>query len=176
MTVQNLPHPDVFRKLLRYCPHSGDFFWLPRPEVVFSRKSDFSHWNNRYAGNKAGCIDARGYVRIKLFGKMIAAHRMAWAFEFDCWPIDEIDHLNGVKSDNKISNLRCVSKSVNQRNKKLQANNKSGVPGVRFLQRSRGWEVRVCEMYVGHFASLDDAIMARKRAEKNMNFGPSNGK
>lgn len=87
----------------------------------------FTHKDGRVAGNK----NLHGYVRIGLHGKTHAAHRLAWLYVYGEFPKGHIDHINGVRDDNRISNLREVSKSGNSRNqRKAHSNSTTGFLGV----------------------------------------------
>ena len=85
---------------LQYDPETGHFTWqINHPRVR--------------RGMVAGAKNAGGYVHIKVCGRDYYAHRLAWFFTFGRWPVDTIDHINGVKSDNRISNLRELSREQN---------------------------------------------------------------
>lgn len=81
-------------------------------------------------GSEAGCVKACGYIRIQINGSMYSAHRIAWALHFGEWPTLSIDHINGIKTDNKISNLRDVSHRKNMMNSRIRKSNKCGFKGV----------------------------------------------
>ena len=59
-------------------------------------------------GSIAGTISKYGYIRIRIKNKAYFAHRLAWLYEYGVWPENEIDHINGEKSDNRLINLRKV--------------------------------------------------------------------
>jgi hypothetical protein len=84
---------------------------------VFTRKISL---NTRVkVGDVAGGKDTKGYVCIRVVGKTYKAHRLAWLYVYGNIPIAEIDHINGIKDDNRIANLRDVTKSVNQQNRRF---------------------------------------------------------
>ena len=94
------------RALLHYDPETG----------VFTRKVRTSNRIN--IGDVAGGKDAKGYICIRVDGKTYKAHRLAWLYMHGAWPTGEIDHINGVRDDNRITNLRNVTKSQNQQNQR----------------------------------------------------------
>lgn len=83
------------------------------------------------AGQKAGRVQADGYLMIGFKGKKVLAHRLAWFFVHGSWPHGEIDHIDGDKANNRIDNLRIVSRSQNMQNMKVaRKDNQSGFLGV----------------------------------------------
>ncbi|MCA0846099.1 HNH endonuclease signature motif containing protein [Salipiger thiooxidans] len=92
---------DLLKRRLAYDPSTGVLSWRDGPR----------------AGRQAGTISSGGYVVIFLEKKRIKAHRAAWAIHYGAAPKDQIDHINRVKTDNRISNLRDVTNTENQKNK-----------------------------------------------------------
>lgn len=110
---------DLFNRLLSYNPNTGDFHW----KVDRARKAR--------AGDLAGTHDSKGHRQIGVCGKYYLAHRLAWLAFYGEMPAGEVDHLNGVRDDNRISNLRDVSRSVNcQNEQRARRNNGCGFLGV----------------------------------------------
>lgn len=114
---------DRLREFLSYDPHTGIFIWVKSP----GRKSITQ-------GRVAGTIDSHGYIRIRLDGKDYRAHRLAWLYVFGRFPENEIDHINLLKADNRISNLREATHSENIRNRAKPSSNTSGYKGVFFIK------------------------------------------
>ncbi len=80
-----------------------------------------------------GTIHKNGYIYIKLFNKNYFAHRVAYYLYHKIDPEHlDIDHINGIKTDNRINNLRLSTTSQNIANSKIQKNNKTGYKGVSF--------------------------------------------
>lgn len=117
-------------------------------------------------GEIAGKNRPNGYRDIKIAGKDYLAHRLAWLYVHGEWPADQIDHINGVRSDNRIDNLRLVSRKQNMENQTLHVNNKSGYRGVYWCKVNGKWRARVkhqgkhCE--AGLFDVLEEAAAAAK--------------
>lgn len=151
------PPPDSIFDCLSYDRETGIFTWKTALKGIF-------------AGTVAGTTDDKGYVLITFSGRRYKAHRLAWYFETGIWPVDVVDHRNGVKSDNSIANLRQATKSQNGANAGMWRNNTSGMKGIR-LHRGK-WLVRLCaqgrEMYIGSYADVEAAKAAyRSAAEKH---------
>ena len=111
-------------ELLCYDRETGEFSWK------IARKGASK-------GRQAGTINGLGYRQIMMDGITYLAHRIAWLIATGRHPVDQIDHINGEKSDNRIANLREASCSENLRNIKISAVNTSGMKGVS-LEKSRG--------------------------------------
>lgn len=154
------------KELVSYDPLTGEFRRLA------------SYWTSSI-GKVAGGIHSQGYVYIRVDGTQYLAHRLAVLYVTGEWPTHEVDHINGRRADNRWENLRCVTKSKNQRNKKRYANNTSGVMGVHWVEHCQAWQARiqVCgsRRNLGLFDDPNDAIAARKRAEHSLGFGPTHG-
>lgn len=109
-----------------------------RDTGVFIRKKANPRGRGR-AGDIAGCLNAYGYLRICLDYKDYYGHRLAWLYCFGEFPEDQIDHINGNRSDNRICNLRLANNSENNRNRTIQANSTSGYKGVSLHKKSNLW-------------------------------------
>lgn len=86
-------------------------------------------------GSVAGSPNADGHLRIKLAGKEYYAHRIAWLMTSGSWPAETIDHINGVRDDNRLVNLREASRFQQVCNRVAQRNNAQGLKGVHFAKR-----------------------------------------
>lgn len=135
----------------------------------------FRYTSNRQAkkiGDVAG-TDHLGYIRISLDGKRYLAHIMAWLYCFEELPENELDHINGNKSDNRLDNLREATRSQNIMNTKARSDNKSGVKGVK-LQPNGKYSARIIikgkEKHLGTFNSIEEAAQAYEIAAKEV-FG-----
>lgn len=121
-----------------------------------------------------------GYMCGEIFNKPVSAHRVAFTIYHGKRPDGEVDHINGNRSDNRISNLRDTTRTVNARNMKKSAANQSGVTGVSFYKSSGRWQSRIMAdgkyLHLGYFDRFDDAVSARKSAEKKLGYHPNHGR
>lgn len=85
---------------------------------------------------------AQGYIQIRIGAKYYLAHRVAWYLHYGYWP-KEVDHINGIKTDNRITNLREVMRSDNGCNKPKQSNNTSGYKGVSFHKETGKYQAKI---------------------------------
>jgi len=156
------------KELLHYDPDTGIFTRLVR------------NANNTKVGDVAGTEEKSGYIRIRVSGGHYYAHRLVFLYITGSFPPQHTDHINGIKNDNRWSNLRAVTPSENHRNKKLPSTNKSGVMGVSWSGYAGKWVVsmrcRSTPLYIGIFDDFFEAVCARKSAETNYNFHPNHGR
>jgi hypothetical protein len=91
----------------------------------------------------------------------------------------DIDHINGNRRDNRIANLRAVDRRENMRNARLRSNNTSGIVGVTFSRDRKKWVAQINDGKVrslGRFDKFEDAVEARKAAERRAGFHPNHGR
>lgn len=164
--------------ILTYNSDSGKLYWKRRPVSAFKdaalpAEAYCKSWNKRCAEKPAmTTVMNRGYLCGNLDGKMQLAHRIIWTMAHGVTP-GFVDHINGVRTDNRLVNLRCVTQSQNARNRKLQDNNKSGYTGVHKDSRTGKW---VASIGLGYFESLESAVAARKAAEKVLGYHENHGR
>lgn len=136
-----------------------------------------------YPGDLAGTIDCQGYIRVALFRKPVMAHRFAW--ESINGPIPDgmqIDHINHIRDDNRIDNLRMVTHKENSQNIKKPSSNTSGHIGVSFNKRKSMWQAYIggartgTRKHLGYFENIGDAVNARRMASIEMLYHENHGK
>ena len=103
---------------------------------------------------------------MQVAGKLYGLHRLAWLWAYGKWPENEIDHINGDPTDNRLVNLRDVSRTLNQRNQRKAKNNTSGVIGVCWHSRIGRRQARIGvggkRLHLGYHASIAAAAKARE--------------
>jgi hypothetical protein len=177
---QDLPSPELLRKLLRYEPDTGKLFWRKRTPEMFSSDRHCVSWNARLSGKEAlGSDNGMGYKQGGIFNRKYFAHRVIWAIVYGYWP-DQIDHKNGIRHDNRIENLRSVPQHDNLKNKKKPVNNTSGVVGVCWSKKDGKWKAQIQHNKInnnlGMFDRFEDAVSARQQAQSNLEFYENHGR
>jgi len=110
-----------------------------------------------------------GYLRLSIDNKIYAVHRVIWLYSTGQFPEFEIDHINHIKTDNRIENLREATRFENCRNRQIATNNRSGVTGVCWKSSANRWVAYINadakRKTLGTFKNMNEAIAARKAAE-----------
>lgn len=158
--VENLTHARL-QALLSYDATDGQF------RYVGTR-------GPKGAGSSAGTTTTHGYIAIKIDGFMHKAHRLAWFYVNGHWPENDIDHINGIKSDNRIANLRDVTRRVNVENKrKARADNQLSMLGVSPRRNRFRAAIHVCghHKHLGYFDTKEEAQAAYLNAKRSLHEG-----
>jgi hypothetical protein len=160
---------------------TGALRWRVRPEHHFGSARKAAAWNARFAGSKAlAALNRNGYRHGSLGGRSLQAHRVVFALGHGRWPSAQVDHINGVRTDNRLVNLREATNKENSRNAAASRRNTSGVPGVCKHTNPKFWFARIKvdgrEIYLGLFTRFEDAVAARKAAEKQFGFHANHGR
>lgn len=164
--------PSDLQALVDYNPETGLLTWKARPDNL--------RFNSKLSGRPAFAQMAKGYFTGRLGGKNYKAHRVAWAVHFGEWPAGQIDHINGVRTDNRLLNLRVVTNAENSKNQKRRSTNTSGEACVTWFARDRKWWVKInvdgWPKHVGFFDAFDDAVAARNIAWKEHGYHENHGR
>lgn len=179
-----LPPQEVLKRLFNYNTTTGQLTWNARDSSDFVSKTYAAErtaktWNAKNAGKSAFPQTVRGYRRGGLNGQMFLAHRVVWKM-FNGTEPEEIDHVNGVRDDNRIENLRSADKSLNQRNTTIRSDNTSGRTGVYWYPKYECWLAKIGSRrsgstHIGYFPTFDEAKAAREQAERALGY-PENGR
>jgi len=169
---------EFLKQCLDYNAITGIFTWKIRPIEHFKNIGCMKSCNNRVSGKEAGCLGNRNYLTIRLANNIYQAHRLAWFYENGKLPINYIDHINGIKTDNRILNLREASASENQQNiKSARSDNKStGLLGASFHAKTNKFQsainVNNKRKYLGLFLTAEEAHNAYLSAKRELHpFG-----
>ena len=158
---------ERLKELLHYDPDTGDFTWKYRYDMP-------KQWNTRYANKKSGCIHCEGYIRIRINEKKYLAHRLAILWMTGKFPKKQVDHVDGIKDNNKWNNIREATHSENQQNqKKAHKDNKStGLLGVCFKKIDKKYYSRIYvnnkSKFLGYFKTAQEAHEAYLKAKREL--------
>lgn len=151
---------ERLRELLDYDPETGVFTW----RVNASSRAQ--------VGSVAGSPKAKGYRGIRVEGRSYYEHRLAWLHIHGEWPASHMDHINGVRDDNRLVNLREATATENQQNRIADKRNTSGVLGVSWCSRDGKWLAQIRldgkRKYLGRFDTVEEAGAAYAEAKKQL--------
>lgn len=149
--------------------------------LLYNEKTGIFKW--RFNAGRSGRIPAgtiagssgkhgHGYIEITIQGKLRKAHRLAWLYMTGSWPKDEIDHINRIRHDNRLCNLRESTLQQNLKNKEKYKSNTSGFTGVTWHKRIKMWQARISNdtkrMHLGYFKTPEEASSVYTKAKEEL--------
>lgn len=158
---------EKLKALMHYEPETGVFTW----------RVPSGRWGRIPAGTVAGGLSkTTGSRIIRIAGFSYLEHRLAWLYVYGVWPSKCIDHINGVRSQNDIKNLRDVSHIVNGQNqRRAHPRNISGLLGVSWNARDHSWRASITvdsrNKNLGCFTTPEQAHQAYLTAKRNLHEG-----
>lgn len=181
-----LPDIAVLKTLFRYDAEAGKLFWLPRTAAMFregrqTARHKCARWNALYAGKEVKPRRKEsGYLIVRISGRPINVHRLAFALHHGRWPEGEVDHIDGDRANIKAANLRDVTRLENMRNKRRYRNNSSGITGVAWSKKSQRWVAHIGlkgkAKHIGQFTTFCTAVKARTSAAKSLGYHANHGR
>lgn len=152
-------------QLLSFDEKNGVFVWK------------FNRGGKAQKGSIAGGVDSKGYRQIRIDGTLYLAHRLVWLITYGEWPEHDIDHVDRNPLNIRPENLRKCSDHENQQNVAPRKDNKSGVAGVYFYEKSKKWKAHITfkgrTLHLGTFSTFEDAVEARLKAKRDLHtFSP----
>lgn len=179
--MEKMPSATVLRRLLEL-RSDGTLVWKERGIEDCPSEADRKRFNKQHAGRPAlTALAPNGYRVGLLFQKNCFAHKVVFKMVHGYEP-DQVDHINGIKADNRPENLRAATHTQNMRNAKLRRDNKSGVVGVRWCSKKNGWVATIGlgegkgKKWLGLFKNKEAAVEARRRAEQELGYPTGHGK
>ncbi len=157
------------KRSLKYDADTGEFTRLISGGC--RRKGDTVGWVDRSNGIE--------YLITKVNRNKVRLHRLAFFYMTGRWP-NQVDHINGIGTDNRWCNLREVFGNENNKNTRLLKNNKSGCCGVSFRKSNQMFTSNITvhrkQIHLGYFADFFEACCARKSADRKYGFHLNHGR
>ena len=183
MNITTLPEQILLQKLLRYNPETGELLWNRRsvddftPTPSRTREWQQKWWNKRFADSAVGSISDEMYLCARVFGRTYKVHRLIWKLVHGVDP-DFVDHINGNRADNRLCNLRDVTRGGNAKNRSTVGDKGDGDVGV--SPRNSKWRARISDsgrlIQLGTFDTKAEALAARRTAEVTLGYHPNHGR
>lgn len=171
-----MPTQKYLKECFSYNKTDGLLTWIDRPQKHFKTKQAWKAFNSNFSGTIAGCVSKRGYRVLTMDCKRHYAHRLIYIFCNGSLS-NQVDHIDGVRDNNKLSNLRDVGSIDNLKNKRINHNNKSGIPGVRRVSNCFTVSIGATKNgYIGTFNDFFEACCARKSAENSHSYHKNHGR
>lgn len=154
---------ERLKELFSYSRETGEF---TRIKAVSAAKP----------GTKISHKDSKGHIQVRIDGCMYSGHRLAWLYVYGEWPKGHIDHINGIRSDNRIANLRDVTITENAQNiRNPRINNKTGLLGVSWKASAKKYVAQIQihgkVKYLGLFSDPHGAHEAYLQAKREHHAG-----
>lgn len=157
MNMRDSITQERLKELIHYDPCTGHFKWIVKGRLP-----------------KIGYKTIKGYLQIRVDDILYMAHRLAWLYVHGIFPDKQIDHINRIKDDNRIINLRMVTNSENHQNMSIRKDNKSGHEGVTFCNKRKRWRAYITAQKkryeLGFFEKIEDAIQIRAAAKRRLHI------
>lgn len=177
--MKELPTQEYLLQCFKYSPETGLFYWNRRPREHFKTESAYKTWNTRFSGKSCCNPSRKGYLRAAIDGVHFYLHRLAYKIVHKI-DAEQVDHIDGNKTNNRIGNLRDVSNQDNMKNLPLRTKNNSGAHGVGWSKQSKKWYAQIKangkRKHLGFFVDIEDAISARKAAEIEYGYHGNHGR
>lgn len=156
---------EMIRRHLSYDPSTG----------IFTRRIGNRQWK---VDQVSGCLEPDGYIRITIGQMANRAHRLAWLYTYGEFPKGDIDHINGNRSDNRISNLREVTRAANCQNRRVSKKG-TGFLGVSKTLSGKKFKARISKtidgklvnFYLGYFDTPQEAYAAYLAKKRQIHEG-----
>ena len=165
---------ELLKEKLHYDKDTGVFTWLDVKSNGYKMRGKVAGNTNALTGYSSigfTLSEAKFYVYL--------AHRLAWLYEYGEFPKDGLDHINHVKTDNRIKNLRIATKRENIRNMSMSSNNTTGHTGVCFSKANNKYvayvKVNYKQIHLGYFKNVEDAAKAAREGREHYGFHVNHG-
>lgn len=171
---------DLIRERLVYDHTTGLLFWKVRPVETFLTKNAAGTWNTRFAGKEAfRSTNHLGYKQGAINHVKLLAHVVCWSHFYGEYPNHPLDHIDGIRSNNTIRNLRESPDYANNRNMAKNKLNRSGFAGVSWHKWSKQWRAQISingvKKDLGYFKNIEEAVKERRKWEIELGYSETHG-
>lgn len=156
--IKPLPSLERLNELFSYNAGTGEFRWKSLPEK----------FHRAQVGDFAGTVGKKGYLVVGIGRVYYLVHRIIWKMMTGADPVDQIDHEDTNRLNNRWNNLREADNSKNRHNTRLAKNNTSGVKGVWWDASRRVWVASINKKRIGRFSDKEAAAAARIKAAEEL--------
>jgi hypothetical protein len=167
-----LPPTELLREFFDYDPKIGSLLWRRRDPRHFVSQRLCNSWNSTFAGKQTGWLNANGYLATKILTVSYLVQRIVWKMMTGLEPPEQIDHIDGDRTNNRWLNLRGTDAIQGAWNRGIHKNNKVGMKGV--TKRGNTFIARIYPngeyVYLGTFKTPEEASKAYETASKRI-FG-----
>lgn len=132
-TRGNMPKAKAYDTAMSHAEVRARFHYDPGTGIV----------TDKATGTTAGTPTAEGYLTIRILGRNVLLHRLAYFYMYGVWPKDQIDHVNGKRDDNRLINIRPATARQNSLNRGVSTKNNSGYKGVYWCAKSQRWRAAI---------------------------------
>ena len=163
------------KKYLRYDDERGCLIWNERDSHDFVNVAAYVSWNKRFANKVVGSKNTNGHVVTRVKNVPVLVHIAVYAIVTGEYPNDEIDHIDHDKTNNRMNNLRVVSRVDNSRNMPKRIDNKTGETGVFFDKSRSKYVAQVGGRNLGRFNTVNEAAVVAKEARLVSGYHQNHG-
>lgn len=158
----------LLKEYLDYNPNTGILTWIKKP----SKRANM--------GQRAGSLVPKsGYRSINFFGRSYPEHHVVWCWYYGEWSELFIDHIDHVRDNNRIHNLREVTALQNAQNKRKRENTHVNEAGIWYNKRRKRYVAEISvkgkKVFQQSFVDVEDAIKARRAKLKELGFHSNHG-
>jgi hypothetical protein len=169
MPIITLPSVEFLCECFDYVPETGTLTWKARPREHFKSAHNWARWNTMFANTEAGSVNSRGYICVLINSRSYLLHRIVWKISTGDDPPSQLDHKDGTRTNNRLTNLRIATESEQMWNSGHRRDTVSGRRGV--FPHGGKWRAAICvngqRQHLGHFSTVEEASSAYESAARS---------
>jgi hypothetical protein len=138
------------------------------------------HGSRTYIGAPVGTLTNYGYLCVRVDGKRYQLHRLIWLHVYGYIPKEDLDHIDGDRTNNRLVNLREANRQDNLKNTAVHKDSSTGILGVNWDKRKSKWRATIYvnkkQEHLGYFEEIQEAALARQQANIKYGFHENHGR